>query len=53
MSSIRQRLLILLLGLWTTVWLAVALITLDRKQRERVAPAAVARYPAEMLAEMM
>ena len=34
MSSIRQRLLILLLGLWTTVWLAVALITLDRSGHE-------------------
>jgi signal transduction histidine kinase len=33
-SSIRQRLLILLLGLWTTVWLAVALITLDRSGHE-------------------
>jgi two-component system sensor histidine kinase QseC len=33
-SSIRQRLLILLLGLWTTVWLAVALITLDRSSHE-------------------
>ena len=40
------------------VYLAVALrfgstlITLDREQRERVAPTAVARYPAEMLAEI-
>ena len=34
MTSIRQRLLILLLGLWTTVWLAVALITLDRSGHE-------------------
>jgi signal transduction histidine kinase len=33
-SSIRHRLLILLLGLWTTVWLAVALITLDRSGHE-------------------
>jgi signal transduction histidine kinase len=32
--SIRQRLLILLLGLWTTVWLVVALITLDRSGHE-------------------
>jgi signal transduction histidine kinase len=32
--SLRQRLLILLLGLWTTVWLAVALITLDRSGHE-------------------
>lgn len=41
------------------VYLAVAarfgstLLTLDREQRERVAPAAVARTPAEMLAEML
>ena len=41
------------------VYLAVALrfgsalITLDKEQRERVAPAAIARYPSEMLAEMM
>jgi signal transduction histidine kinase len=34
MSSIRNRLLILLLGLWTTVWFAVALITLDRSGHE-------------------
>ncbi len=34
MTSIRQRLLILLLGLWSTVWLAVALITLDRSGHE-------------------
>ena len=40
------------------VYLAVALrfgstlITLDREQRERVAPTAVARTPAEMLAEI-
>ena len=40
------------------VYLAVALrfgstlITLDREQRERVASAAVARYPSEMLEEM-
>ncbi len=34
MSSIRRRLLILLLGAWTTVWLAVAVITLDRSGHE-------------------
>jgi len=40
------------------VYLAVALrfgstlVTLDREQRERVAPTAVARYPAEILAEI-
>ena len=40
------------------VYLAVAqrfgstLITLDREQRERVAPTTVARYPSEMLAEL-
>ncbi len=34
MTSIRQRLLILMVGLWTTVWLAVALITLDRSGHE-------------------
>ena len=40
------------------VYLSVALrfgstlITLDREQRERVAPTAVARYPSEMLAEI-
>jgi HAMP domain-containing protein len=34
MSSIRKRLLVLLLGLWTTVWIAIALITLDRSGHE-------------------
>jgi signal transduction histidine kinase len=34
MKSIRDRLLILLLGLWMTVWLAVALITLERSGHE-------------------
>jgi two-component system sensor histidine kinase QseC len=34
MTSIRHRLLILLLGSWTTVWLAVAVITLDRSGHE-------------------
>jgi len=34
MSSIRRRLLIVLLGLWTTVWAAVALITLERSGHE-------------------
>ena len=30
MTSIRHRLLVLLLGSWTTVWLAVAVITIER-----------------------
>jgi signal transduction histidine kinase len=34
MTSIRRRLLILLLGSWTTVWLAVAVITLERSGHE-------------------
>jgi two-component system sensor histidine kinase QseC len=34
MTSIRHRLLILLLGSWTTVWLAVAVITFDRSHHE-------------------
>ncbi len=34
MSSIHHRLLVLLLGSWTTVWLAVAVITLDRSGHE-------------------
>lgn len=34
MNSIRGRLLIILLGSWTTVWLAVAVITLDRSGHE-------------------
>ena len=34
MTSIRRRLLVLLLGSWTTVWLAVGLITLDRSGHE-------------------
>ncbi len=34
MTSIRHRLLLLLLGSWTTVWLAVAVITLDRSSHE-------------------
>ncbi|MGE5154573.1 MAG: ATP-binding protein [Bdellovibrio bacteriovorus] len=34
MNSIRGRLLIILLGSWTTVWLAVAAITLDRSGHE-------------------
>ncbi len=34
MTSIRQRLLVLMVGLWTTVWLAVALITLERSGHE-------------------
>ena len=34
MKSIRRRLLIILLGSWTTVWLAVAAVTLDRSGHE-------------------
>ena len=34
MSSIHHRLLLLLLGSWTAVWLAVAVITLDRSGHE-------------------
>ena len=34
MTSIRHRLLILLLGSWTTVWLGVAFITFDRSHHE-------------------
>ena len=34
MTSIRRRLLMLLLGSWTIVWLAVAVITLDRSGHE-------------------
>ncbi|MFZ0788419.1 MAG: histidine kinase dimerization/phospho-acceptor domain-containing protein, partial [Chromatiaceae bacterium] len=34
MTSIRRRLLILLLGSWTTVWVAVAVITLERSGHE-------------------
>ena len=34
MSSIHHRLLLLLLGSWTAVWLAVAVITLDRSSHE-------------------
>ena len=34
MTSIRRRLLIVLLSLWTAVWIAVALITLDRSGHE-------------------
>lgn len=34
MRSIRQRLLILLFAAWTTIWLAVALITLERSHHE-------------------
>lgn len=34
MNSIRHRLLILLLVSWTTVWLAVAVVTLDRSNHE-------------------
>ncbi len=34
MKSIRGRLLIILLGSWTTVWLAVAAVTLDRSGHE-------------------
>jgi signal transduction histidine kinase len=34
MSSLRNRLLILLIGSWTTVWLAIALVTLNRSGHE-------------------
>ena len=34
MSSIRKRLLVLLLGSWTTVWLAVAVTTFERSGHE-------------------
>ena len=34
MTSIRRRLLMLLLGSWTTVWLAVAVITLESANHE-------------------
>ena len=34
MTSIRRRLLVLLLGSWTIVWFAVAVITLDRSSHE-------------------
>lgn len=34
MTSIRNRLLFILLGSWVTVWLAVAVITLDRSGHE-------------------
>jgi signal transduction histidine kinase len=34
MRSIRHRLLMLLLGSWTTVWLGVAVITFDRSKHE-------------------
>jgi signal transduction histidine kinase len=33
-TSIRHRLLVLLLGLWATLWLAVAVITLERSGHE-------------------